>query len=144
MPNGNEVGVESYGKANTTELITLASLSVSHIQLLLHSFNLPISRPLCSFSPMAINCTLVQKSGPEDFGTLNVQLPPFILRRSSQIGWNPCLKRYMDSRILIFSTGVLLLYRQKSWTLSIWEPSCSRVASYVPSFLGSFCCLRSC
>jgi hypothetical protein len=56
-------------------------------------YDLPTSRQPWSFSPMAINWTLVQKSGPLTFGTLNVQLPPFIFLRSSHTGWKPCLNR---------------------------------------------------
>jgi hypothetical protein len=137
--------VKSHGEADAAKLVTCIFVSIlteqGRFALLCHS---PTSRQLCSCSPIAISCTLVQKSGPEVFGTLKVQLPPFTLRRSSHMGWKPCLKRYIDSRILIFSTGVLLLYRQKSCTLSICEPICSRVASYVPSFFCSFCCLIDC
>lgn len=112
VPDGDEVGVEADGEADAADLVGCVTkvLVIAFLKFCFWFYiNAPSSITLWSFSPMASSWMRVQKSGPMAFGTRNVQLPPLMLRRSSQMGRKPDLKRYIDSRILMFSTGVLLL-----------------------------------
>lgn len=117
VPDCDEVRVEADREAYATELVAYTRLASNQYRRCARQessaaddiIDSPSAKDSSSCSPIASICTCVQKSGPDVLGTRNVQLPPLMLRRSSQTGLKPDLNKYSDSRILILATGMLLL-----------------------------------